>query len=84
MQDNGSRPGTSHEIRIANEFAAVTVRQRRTRAGTRLELYSERTDRAVDIDAVGLEALCWLTPEAISRLVTIISEVGGPIEDRKL
>lgn len=84
MQQNGSGRRRLEGIRIANEFAAVTVRQRQTRAGARLRLLSERTGRAVDIDAVGLEALCWLTPEVISRLVSIVSELGGPIEEPQL
>lgn len=65
-------------IRIANEFASVIIEERWTGAGRRLELYAERTGQRVHIDATGLEALCWLTPEAISRLVTIVSEDAGP------
>ena len=83
MEVNGSRPQRPAPIRIANEFAAVTLEQRFTRAGTRLEIYSERTGRMVDIDAIGLEALCWLTPQAISRLITIVTELGGPIDDAR-
>ena len=67
-------------MRIANEFAAVTVRKVVTRAGARLEVSSERTGRVIDIDAVGLEALCLLTPDDISKLVSVNVE-GGPSPD---
>jgi hypothetical protein len=56
--------------RIANEFAAVTVRQVETGAGRRLELRSELTDECVHLDATVLEALCGMTPSELSGLVS--------------
>jgi hypothetical protein len=55
--------------RIANEFAAVTVRQVDTGAGRRLELHSELTDETVRLDATVLEALCGMTPSELAALV---------------
>jgi hypothetical protein len=48
-------------VLVSNEFAAVTVRKVRTRNGERLEIRSLRTDRAVLLDAISLEALTWST-----------------------
>jgi len=59
-----------HVARIANEFAAVTVRQVETGAGRRLELHSELTDELVLLDATVLEALCGMSASELSGLVT--------------
>jgi hypothetical protein len=80
---NGSRRVRAPlETRVTNEFASVRVKKIWTGAGTRLRLYSERTDQTVEIDATGLEALCWLTPEAISNLVTVVSERGREAQEK--
>jgi hypothetical protein len=56
--------------RIANEFAAVVVRQVETGAGRRLELYSQLTGETVRLDATVLEALCGMTATELSALVS--------------
>lgn len=55
--------------RIANEFAAVTVRQVDTGTGRRLELHSELTNETVWLDATVLEALCGMSPAELAALV---------------
>jgi hypothetical protein len=60
---------TLHVARIANEFAAVVVRQVETGAGRRLELYSQLTDETVRLDATVLEALCGMSATELSALV---------------
>lgn len=57
------------EIRIANEFAVISVRPVSTGAGRRLELHSERSDRRVQLDATVLDGLCRLSPEQLTAVV---------------
>lgn len=54
---------------IANEFAEVMVQRVETGNGTRLEIRSSRLGRAVQLDAVALEALTWAEPSVFSELL---------------
>lgn len=58
---NAPSDGSSEEILIANEFAAVVVRKVHTRNGERLEIRSLGKDSSVSLDAIALEALTWST-----------------------
>ncbi|WP_049986578.1 hypothetical protein [Halobellus rufus] len=63
------------EIRIANEFAVVTVRKVQTNAGERLEIAAPKKDSKIHLDAVALESLTWQDPELFSDL---LEEPHGP------
>jgi hypothetical protein len=62
--------------RLVNEYAVVTVLLDRASAGPRLGLRAERTGDEISVDAVVLEALASLDPEAVRRLVAAFSETG--------
>ncbi|MEV7600979.1 hypothetical protein AB0O91_26780 [Kitasatospora sp. NPDC089797] len=66
--------------RICCESAAVTVSAHPTGNGTRLKLVSERSGRAVLLDATVLDALCHLTPERAADLVRERTEGTDPAE----
>lgn len=57
------------EIRIANEFAVVTVRKVETNAGERLELEAPKKDSKIRLDAVALESLTWQDSDLFSELL---------------
>ncbi|SDW57930.1 hypothetical protein [Paenibacillus sp. CF384] len=57
------------EIRIANEFASVTVRKIRTRNGERLEIVSNGLGLQVSLDPLSLESLTWQHADMYSSLL---------------
>ncbi|MBP3961180.1 dihydrodiol dehydrogenase [Paenibacillus lignilyticus] len=57
------------EIRIANEFASVTVRKIRTRNGERLEIISNGLGLQVSLDPLSLESLTWQHADMYSSLL---------------
>lgn len=66
------------EWELANEFAAVRVRRRRTRNGERLEIEAPRLGRRITLCPVELESLTWQTPETFSRF---LATPFGPEEE---
>lgn len=54
------------EIELANEYAAVRVRQIQTRNGTRLEIMAPRLGRAIRLCPLELESLTWQSHEVFS------------------
>lgn len=66
------------EWEVANEFAAVRVRRRRTRNGERLEIEAPRLGRRITLCALELESLTWQTPETFSRF---LATPFGPEEE---
>ncbi|MDQ7801264.1 MAG: dihydrodiol dehydrogenase [Armatimonadota bacterium] len=65
------------EFELANEFAVVRVRRRRTRNGERLEIEAPRLGRRISLCPLELESLTWQTPETFSRF---LSAPFGPEE----
>ncbi|WP_225446254.1 hypothetical protein [Paenibacillus rhizovicinus] len=61
--------GTDQEIRIANEFASVTVRKVRTRNGERLEIVSNGLGLSICLDPLALESLTWQSADMFSVLL---------------
>lgn len=57
------------EFTIVNEFAAVRVRQVRSRAGERLELHSPRHGETVRLDATLLEAIAGQSVQTLSQFI---------------
>ncbi len=66
------------EFELANEFAVVRVRRRRTRNGERLEIEAPRLGRRIALCPLELESLTWQTPETFSRF---LATPFGPEED---
>ncbi len=66
------------EWELANEFAVVRVRRRRTRNGERLEIEAPRLGRRITLCPVELESLTWQTPETFSRF---LATPFGPEEE---
>jgi hypothetical protein len=62
--------GNDGPIVLANEFADVVVRRVMTRNGMRLEIWSPRRGTRVCLDAVVLDCLSHLPPEAFSELLS--------------
>mgnify|MGYP000563038540 CR=1 FL=1 len=56
-------------IRISNEFASVEVSKVETKRGERLEIRSPRSGHSIRVDALGLESLCWQSPEIFSEFI---------------
>lgn len=61
--------GIEPEIRIANEFASVTVRKVKTRNGERLEIISIGLGLQVSLDPLSLESLTWQRADMYSALL---------------
>lgn len=57
------------QIRIANEFADVTIRKVGTRNGERLEITASKRGYTIQLDAVQLESLTWQRPETFSSFL---------------
>lgn len=66
------------EWELANEFAVVRVRRRRTRNGERLEIEAPRLGRRVTLCPVELESLTWQTPGTFSLF---LATPFGPEEE---
>jgi hypothetical protein len=71
-------PDDGMEFELANEFAVVRVRRRRTRNGERLEIEAPRLGRRIALCPLELESLTWQTPETFSRF---LRTPFGPEED---
>ncbi len=56
-------------LRVANEFADVTVRVVATGNGERLRIDSPRRGTSILLDPVELEALTWQTTDTFSRML---------------
>ncbi len=65
------------EFELANEFAMVRIRRRKTRNGERLEIEAPRLGRRIALCPLELESLTWQTPETFSRF---LSTPFGPDE----
>ncbi len=70
--------GDEVEFELANEFAVVRVRRKRTRNGERLEIEAPRLGRRVALCPLELESLTWQTPETFSRF---LATPFGPSEE---
>jgi len=66
------------EWEVANEFAVVRVRRRRTRNGERIEIEAPRLGRRIALCPLELESLTWQTPETFSRF---LATPFGPEEE---
>lgn len=64
---NGGHDQVDGELRIANEFTAVTLRKVLTRNGEVLEISSAQVDRTVRLDALILESLTWRSEAELSK-----------------
>ena len=56
-------------IGIANEFTGVVIRKVLTRNGERLEVVTPKSGYRVLLDAMQLEIISTLTPEAFTELI---------------
>lgn len=56
-------------IVVANEFAEVVVRRRRTRNGTRLEIFAPKLGRGVALCPLELESLTWQPPDVFTSFL---------------
>ncbi len=75
MQGHGEE---TLEFELANEFAAVRIRKRRTRNGERLEIEAPRLGRRISLCPLELESLTWQTPETFSAF---LATPYGPEEE---
>ncbi len=66
------------EFELANEFAVVRIRKRRTRNGERLEIEAPRLGRRISLCPLELESLTWQTPETFSAF---LATPYGPEEE---
>jgi hypothetical protein len=57
------------EIKIANEYATITVRKISTRNGERLEIRSNGLDLQIRLDALQLESLTWQNIDLFSKFL---------------
>lgn len=64
--------------RVSCESASVDVLLHPTGNGRRLLLVSERTGHRALLDATALDALCALTPTAVTAVVRAAVEEGAP------
>ncbi|MYS80739.1 hypothetical protein [Embleya scabrispora] len=72
---DASSPGPDGpELRLANEFASIRLRKVRFGNASRIEVRSERQDRTVLLDPMALDAITRLTPDQISRILTLVTE----------
>ncbi|MBN9747995.1 hypothetical protein DMP23_44105 [Amycolatopsis sp. A1MSW2902] len=67
-EDETVRP-VGEPIGIANEFTGVRVQKVRTRNGERLEVTTPKHGHRVLLDAMQLEIISTLTPEAFTELI---------------
>lgn len=70
MRDAVREPQDVLEFELANEFAVVRVRRRRTRNGERLEIEAPRLGRRIALCPLELESLTWQGPETFSRFLS--------------
>lgn len=66
---DGGTPAAEAAIMVTNEYAHVKIRKVYTRNGERLEISAPLAGAEVRLDAVILELLARMTPEAASRLL---------------
>ncbi|GAA4988009.1 hypothetical protein GCM10023205_68670 [Yinghuangia aomiensis] len=71
---SADRPAEPAELRLANEFASIVLRKVRHGNAHRIEVRSERRGRSVLLDPTALDAITRLTPDQVSRLLTLVTE----------
>lgn len=69
MADPLSERDDVGELRLANEFADVTVRKVRTRNGVRLEIAAPKMGYRIRLCPLELESLTWQHPDLFSQLL---------------
>ena len=76
-----AEPQPEDGFEIANEFARVWVRRRRTRNGLRLEISAPRVGASILLDAMLLESLTWQSDETLGQFLTTPFEGKTPPPD---
>ncbi|POR05985.1 dihydrodiol dehydrogenase [Diaphorobacter sp. LR2014-1] len=57
------------ETIVGNEFTLVKIRKVYTRNGERLEIYSPKLKRSIQLDPLALESLTWQDPEVFTKFL---------------
>lgn len=56
-------------IIIGNEFTQVIIKKVYTRNGERLEIFSPKLNRSIQLDPLALESLTWQEPEVFTEFL---------------
>lgn len=57
------------KIVVGNEFTQVTIKKVYTRNGERVEIYSPKLKRSIQLDPLALESLTWQEPEVFTEFL---------------